>query len=251
MSGRGSKLDPDSGRGSTVGIEQVERAHERRLLRLGFDVHDGPLQDLAMLAEDLRLLRRQLTEVLPADVAPLMLGRVDDLDAQVAGLDAQLRRISASVQSGLIDDRPLHEGLAHMTETFAARTGVRPRLRVEGELDGLTDSQRLALLSIIGEALNNAREHGRATAVEVSVRGGPKELRAVICDDGAGFDVEETLMRSAREGRLGLVGLNERARLLGGSCEIDSRPGGPTKIVVILPRWRPHASEPAADGRGG
>jgi signal transduction histidine kinase len=46
-------------------------------------------------------------------------------------------------------------------------------------------------------------------------------------------------MRSAREGRLGLVGLNERARLLGGSCEISSRPGGPTEIAVTLPRWRP------------
>jgi signal transduction histidine kinase len=238
-----SKPDPEGEERPPVEIEQVERAYERRLLRLGFDVHDGPLQDLAMLAEDLRLLRRQLSEVLAPDLAPRMLGRLDDLDAQVSGLDAQLRRISASVQSGLIDDRPLHEGLADMIETFAARAGVRPRLQIEGELDGLTDSQRLALLSIVGEALNNAREHGRATAVEVTVRGGQKELRAVICDDGAGFDVEETLMRSAREGRLGLVGLNERARLLGGACEISSRPGGPTEIAVTLPRWRPSPHE--------
>jgi signal transduction histidine kinase len=238
-----SKPDPGRERPAVVEIEQVERAYERRLLRLGFDVHDGPLQDLAMLAEDLRLLRRQLGEVLAADVAPRMLGRLDDLDAQVSGLDAQLRRISASVQSGLSDDRPLHEGLADMAETFAARTGVRPRLQIEGELDGLTDSQRLALLNIVGEALNNAREHGRASTVEVAVRGGQQELCAVICDDGTGFDVEETLMRSAREGRLGLVGLNERARLLGGSCEISSRPGGPTEIAVTLPRWRPSPYE--------
>jgi signal transduction histidine kinase len=223
---------------STVGIEQVERAHERRLLRLGFDVHDGPLQDLAMLAEDLRLLRRQLSDVLPADMAPLVLGRFDDLDAQVSGLDEQLRRISASVQSGLVDDRPLKDGLAHMAEAFARRAGVRPRLRVEGELDELTDSQRLALLSIVGEALNNAREHSHASVVEVEVSGGRQELRAAVRDDGTGFDVEETLMRSAREGRLGLVGLNERARLLGGACEISSRPGGPTEIAVRLPRWR-------------
>jgi signal transduction histidine kinase len=242
---RGTRSKPGPGAEEerlTVGIEQVERAHERRLLRLGFDVHDGPLQDLAMLAEDLRLLRRQLSDVLPADMAPLVLGRLDDLDAQVSGLDEQLRRISASVQSGLVDDRPLKDGLAHMVEAFARRAGMRPLLRIEGDLDGLTDSQRLALLSIVGEALNNAREHSQASVVEVEVRGEPERLNAAVRDDGTGFDVEETLMRSAREGRLGLVGLNERARLLGGACEISSRPGGPTEIAVRLPRWRPSSA---------
>lgn len=244
MGGERSRRSSGAGTRSVEQVEQIQRAQERRLLRLAFDVHDGPLQDLAMLAEDLRLLREQLSEVLPADVAGLMLGRLDDLDAQVGGIDSQLRRISASVRSGLADDRPLHEGLTAMADAFATRTGVRPRLSVEGDLDGLTDSQRLALLSIVGEALNNAREHGRATAVQVTVSGGQRELRALVRDDGSGFDVEETLMRSAREGRLGLVGLNERARLLGGACDISSRPGGPTEIAVTLPRWRPE--QPAA-----
>jgi signal transduction histidine kinase len=62
-------------------------------------------------------------------------------------------------------------------------------------------------------------------------------IRAEISDDGCGFDTESTLVRAARAGRLGLVGMHERVRMLGGRTEIVSRPGGPTVISATLPRW--------------
>jgi hypothetical protein len=58
-----------------------------------------------------------------------------------------------------------------------------------------------------------------------------------VTDDGAGFNVERTLVRAARSGRLGLVGMAERVRLLGGVFDIDSAPGAGTTISVSLPRW--------------
>jgi signal transduction histidine kinase len=57
-----------------------------------------------------------------------------------------------------------------------------------------------------------------------------------VTDDGCGFDPETSLVRAARDGHLGLVGMYERVRLLGGRTQIDSRPGGPTVISVTLPR---------------
>src|SRR5436305_1211990 len=67
--------------------------------------------------------------------------------------------------------------------------------------------------------------------------------RATVADDGPGFDVEEALACAVRDGRVGLMGMMERVRLLGGTCEIESRPGGPTTISAFVPAWRP--PEPA------
>lgn len=220
----------------------LTEVYERRLARLGFDIHDGPLQDLTLLGEDVELLRRQLSDVLAQDVRAVMLGRLDDLDAQLVALESSLRRISTSLRSPLATEQSLAESLADMVRGFEARSAVEPVLRIDGDLDDLTDSQQMALLSIAREALNNVREHSEASEVEISLQGGPTSIELTVQDNGMGFDVEDTLVRAARGGHLGLVGVLERARLLGGSSRIESKPGRNTKISVTLPRWRP--SEP-------
>jgi NarL family two-component system sensor histidine kinase YdfH len=69
-------------------------------------------------------------------------------------------------------------------------------------------------------------------------------VEAKVVDNGLGFDLESTLMRAARDGRTGLLGMNERVRLLGGQCRVESRPGGPTVVWVTLERWLPLLAEP-------
>jgi signal transduction histidine kinase len=240
----GAILERDRLIGRNVTAERtLAQTHERRLTRLGFDIHDGPLQDLALLAEDVHLLRRQLTDVLSGDVRPIILGRLDDLDAQMVALDSDLRRISASLQSPLTGRQSIPEALDDLIRAFAARSSIEPVLSIDGNLENLTDSQQMALLSIVREALSNVREHSQASEVTVSVTGRPMSIELHIVDNGNGFDIEKTLVRAARDGRFGLVGLHERARLLGGSSHIDSKPGRPTTISVTLPRWRPVAPE--------
>jgi NarL family two-component system sensor histidine kinase YdfH len=68
-------------------------------------------------------------------------------------------------------------------------------------------------------------------------------VSAEVTDDGLGFDPETTLVRAAREGHLGLVGMHERVRMLGGRTRIESRRGGPTVISVSLPSWPSRAAE--------
>jgi signal transduction histidine kinase len=110
----------------------------------------------------------------------------------------------------------------------------------------LSASQQIALLNIIHEALTNTREHSDATEVEIVVSVDTDGVKAHIIDNGRGFDLEPTLIRAAREGRLGLVAMHERVRLLGGQCQIDSQPGGPTVISVALERWEPLVREAQA-----
>jgi two-component system NarL family sensor kinase len=214
-------------------------ASERKLTRLGFDLHDGPLQDLALLADDLRLFRDQLEGVVGDHEQKLVRGRVDDLEAQLVALETELRRLSNSVQAPVRLNQPFPQALRDVTEQFAARTGMQPRLRLTGDVGMLSTSQQIALLNIVQEALSNVREHSDARAVTVSVGMEAAGVSAQIVDDGQGFDVERTLVSAARGGRLGLVGMYERVRLLGGECRIESRAGGPTVISVTIPRWEP------------
>jgi signal transduction histidine kinase len=217
---------------------------ERLLARLGFDLHDGPIQDVAALAGDIHLFRRQLEGVLSSTGAPQgLVGRVDDLEARVVAVDRSLRQMVHSLESPTVARRPLDEALRGEIEAFQAQTEIPVELVLRGEFGDLTDSQRIAILRIVQESLTNIREHSDGTEVTVSVMCGPTELAAEISDNGRGFDVERTLVRAARSGRLGLVGMSERARLLGGRFDVRSRRGGPTTISVLLPAWRPATVE--------
>ncbi len=218
--------------------ESVVSSVERRLARVRFDLHDGPQQDVHLLAQDLRWFRDQLRPILAEDPnAGRLLGRVDDFEAQLVALDGDLRRISTSVESPFVHPGPLPERLRQITDAFAARTGFEPRTRLEGDVTELSESQQIALLALIREALSNVREHSKARKVTISISSRESGVKAEVTDDGVGFDPETTLVRAAREGHLGLVGMHERVRMLGGRTHIESRPGGPTVISVSLPSW--------------
>ena len=211
---------------------------ERRLKRLRFDLHDGPQQDVILLAEDLRLFRAQLgsvTQRLPSNFR--LLTGLDDLQARLVALAGDLRRISSAVESPTLYTGALPDAVAQATDDFTERTGIHPEIRMHGDFNPLTDSQQITLLALVREALNNIREHSDARHVSVSLTAGPAGAEVVITDDGRGFEPEEELVRAARGGHLGLVGMHERVRMLGGLTSIDSRPGGPTTISARIPPW--------------
>lgn len=221
------------------GPTDLAAAAERRLARMRFDLHDGPQQDVMLLAEDIRLLRSQLERVL--DDHPdrdRMLGRIDDLQARLVALDTDLRRLSAFVESPFGETESVPHALGEIAGEFAARAGIEPRLVLEGDFSGLSDSQQITLLNLIREALSNIREHAEAEHVSIRVAAGSEGIEAAITDDGRGFDPDATLVEATQGGHLGLVGMYERVALLGGRTVIDSRPGGPTVVSVSLPAWR-------------
>lgn len=218
-------------------------AAERRLARLGFDLHDGPIQDVLALGAEVRLFRDQLARVLgPHPDAGTVLGRVEDVMARLVALDHELREIVRALESPTVLRTPLPDLLRSEVEGLRDR-GVDVALEVSGAFDALTPSQAIVLLRVVQEALANVEEHAGAETARVAIAADRTQLRAEVTDDGAGFDVERTLVEAARRGRLGLVGMGERVRLLGGRLDVDSRPGGPTTIAVALPRWQPPGSE--------
>ena len=213
---------------------------ERRLVRVGFDLHDGPMQDIAVLAQDVRLFRAQLATILERNEHErIALGRVGDIEARLLALDRDLREIAASLQSPTVLRLPFTDALAEEVEGFGAEAQLEFELETSGDFGEMTSSQKIALLRVIQESLANVREHAGASHVSVRVHAGRARLTAEITDDGRGFEVERRLVQAAGAGRLGLVGMGERIRLLGGRFHVQSTPGGPTRVHASIPRWRP------------
>ncbi len=237
--GLGAMLERGELANRQMGPEQgLLAAVERRLARLRFDLHDGPQQDVHLLAMDLNLFREQLVPRIAEDPnRDRLVGRLDDLAAQLVALDGDLRRLATSVQSPFLAPGSLADALRQITEAFTARTAVEPQTRLAGDFSTLTDSQQITLLALVREALSNVREHSGAEEVTITIAAQVGGVEARVTDDGCGFDPESTLVRAAREGHLGLVGMHERVRMLGGETHIDSQPGGPTVISATLPWW--------------
>ena len=230
------------GRGGERERRLVE-AGERRLARVAFDIHDGPLQTVASLGLELGLLG---TEPRVLD-DPGLASRLADLHGRIAALEGELRELTQTLEPTTIARRPLDATLADHVGAFGARHRVTTGFTAQGDLTGLTPSQRIALARVVHEALTNARDHGGANEIHVELRAGPRGVHASVVDDGCGFDVGRTLPAAARKGRLGLVGMSERIRLLGGRLDVESGAGG-TTITASLPWWRPVADASARPG---
>jgi signal transduction histidine kinase len=225
-------------------------ASERRLGRLAFDLHDGALQHIAAFGADLFLVRRQLTELLPAENEALGIARINDLEARIWELDRVLRELAHSLEPGSLVRRPLPRVIADEAAAFTERTGIQVQQRIQGDFTGMTVSQKIALIRVVQEALTNIREHANAAQVRIMITARRGRVDAQVEDDGVGFHVARTLIDGAQRGRLGLVGSSERVRLLGGRFDVRSEPGGPTRVSLSLPRWRPIGVEQAGDDTG-
>jgi signal transduction histidine kinase len=223
----------------------VQREHdlvaagERRLLRLGFDLHDGPLQEIVALAEELRSASSQISAVVPDDFRQRVRGRFNDVHARLGALDESLRQIAHSIRSTTAVARPVAEAVELELRALQNATGIDVGLRVEGDLGELSDSQKIVLFRVVQEALSNVRKHSEAGRVSVVLRSARTFVELTVTDDGCGFDP-----RGLDTERLGLAGISERVRLLGGAVGIETSPGAGTIVRATLPQWRP--STPAA-----
>jgi signal transduction histidine kinase len=206
---------------------------ERRLVRLGFDLHDGPLQEIVAFAEDLRIARSHIEPLLGEVDRNRAAGCFDDLGARLASLDRDLRQLAHSVRSTTALERPLEEALRGEVDALT-RYGIETNLDVSTLPRDLTDSQKIVIYRVVQEALNNVRKHSEARTAHVGVRTTRRLIEVVVSDDGRGIDG-----RIRRQSdRLGLAGMHERVRLLGGVVTVGDGPSGGTLVFVTLPRWR-------------
>jgi signal transduction histidine kinase len=142
----------------------------------------------------------------------------------------------------VFDDHGLVAALEWLTDGLLEDYGIVARVHVAAPLPQQTPEAQLLLFRIAQEALRNVGRHSGATQASVSLRGGRRQITMSVTDDGRGFSLTRPLSELAQTGKLGLLGMDERARLLGGSLEIRSLPGRGTTITVELPDNGPRLS---------
>jgi len=142
-----------------------------------------------------------------------------------------VRSISEGLRPGALDHLGLSDTLAQNVARFEARYGITAKLSMRGSEHPLDRSTEIGIYRIFQEALTNVARHSKATEVTVDLDWGSVALRLCIADNGLGFDTET----KHHEGHLGLLGMQERARELGGDVKFDKSPRSGACITLTVP----------------
>src|SRR5436305_7310385 len=200
----------------------VLRAQEEERRRLARDLHDEVNQALTAI-----LLR---LEALSHAAPPELNGEVTELKKLVNQAMEELLQLARQLRPSARDDHGLFSAIVGHARRFSAETGIKTDVRTHGDQVTLETNQEIAIYRIAQEALNNVAQHSGADRVEIDLaaeRSGGVQLR--VQDEGHGFDT------SHQNGGLGLGGMAERARLVGGRLDIQSGPGQGTALSLEVP----------------
>lgn len=215
-------------------IGVITQAQEEERRRLARELHDETLQALIALQQRVLLLRQHLHGDPDAQRA------LNELQSLLERTMRELRRTTHNLRPLYLEDL----GLVPALETLAREIQNRhPDLQVEvlvqGPVARLEPEQELALYRIAQEALQNIVRHAQATWAQVRLVFGPRQVRLEVQDNGRGFRVPESPAEFAPQGHYGLLGMYERAELIGARLTLHSEPGQGTRVVLTLPRPSP------------
>jgi len=204
--------------GHVVSAQEDERRHIAR------ELHDDTAQSLASLLVGLRSLE-DANSVVEARAA------AHDLRAVTAKALEDVQRIARGLRPSVLDDLGLSEALARMAADATRSNGIAVKVNAICTRPRLPDAVETALYRIAQEALSNAQKHGAARSLSILLTETPSRVQLIIEDDGRGFDVQQR----PPAGHFGLVGMQERAALLGGTVSLESRMGYGTTVHVSIP----------------
>jgi two-component system sensor histidine kinase UhpB len=200
----------------------VLRAQEEERRRLAYDLHDEVNQALTAI-----LLRLQ---ALSHDAPPEMVEELSELKRLVNQAMGELLQLARQLRPSALDDHGLLPAIESQVRRFSQQTGIETDLETDGAASALAPDQEIAVYRIAQEALANIARHADASRVEVALASSGHGVSLTVRDDGRGFE----LNGGSRRG-LGLDGMAERARLVGGDLTIDSSPGGGTALKLRVP----------------
>lgn len=205
--------------------ERIEQMREAERTRIARELHDELGQLLTGIKLDFSAALRRLRELrTPGDVVDRLQSAVGQIDIAIA----MVRRISTDLRPAALDHRDLGSAIEDEARRVAARSGLRVRVATRVD-DSIAPELATAAFRIFQEALTNAVRHANASAIAARVTIWRGRLLLFLRDDGIGLDERPA------DGHLGLLGMQERARSVGGALQIRSRQGRGTLVSCVLP----------------
>jgi two-component system sensor histidine kinase UhpB len=203
------------------GGRMVLRAQEEERRRLARDLHDEVNQALTAILLRLEALNQAAPPELGEELA--------ELKRLVNQAMEELLQLARQLRPTALDDHGLVSAIKSQLRRFETQTGIEADLETRGEPQELETDRAIAVYRIVQEALANVARHAGAQRVQVELETNGSGILLTVRDDGRGFEPD------AQSDGLGLDGMAERARLVGGDLGIDSRPGGGTTLTLEVP----------------
>lgn len=203
-------------------VQEQERRHLAR------DLHDEIGQALTAVKMNLQTLQRGSDAAQPAPPLSDSLNILDHIMQHVRDLSLDLR-------PSLLDDLGLVSAVRWYVSRQAERAGWQAQVLAEDSLSHLPPDMAVACYRIVQEAVTNAMRHASARHVRVTLHKDDRQLDIIVRDDGVGFNVMQAHQRAAHGQSLGLLGMEERIRLLEGRLDVRSGPGQGTEIMATIP----------------
>ena len=202
----------------------MEGVREEERKRIAMEIHDELGQLLTALKMDVSLLKMRLLNDAEA------VKKADDMRELVEGTIWMVRNVASHLRPAALNFG-IASALEWLVADFNRRNAIPCALRIEGSEPELPDAYATAAFRIVQASLTNVARHAKATRVDVALISTGTKLELQVRDDGRGFNQEA----AHRKFSYGLLGMNERARLIGGSLTIDSAPGAGTTVSIHIP----------------
>ncbi len=212
-------------------LKQVLMAQEEERKRISRELHDDASQSLLLLIHRLDAIISEPGDKLPK----LVLDRLTQLHSVSLEIFDGLRRYAQELRPAILDHMGLAAALGWMAENITGERGIKVSVEVVGAERDLSPETKLVLFRIAQEALTNVKKHSEASKASVKLEYGIDKITMTVADNGKGFELPRRLGDLASTGMLGLAGMDERARLLGGMLWVQSNLGEGTTVTVELP----------------
>jgi PAS domain S-box-containing protein len=207
---------------SVTSAREAERADVAR------ELHDELGQTLTGLKLE---LTRTVRDLMRRGLEPQMIDRMQSMVGSIEVATETVRRLASTLRPPALDHLGLGAAIELEAAAIARRTGVRCRIAGSVGEAALTSEQTTAMFRIVQEALTNVVRHANASAVKISMRQTTRSTSLTIADNGRGINPEAL----ADPVSIGLLGMRERAQLIGARLSISGRPGKGTSVVVTVP----------------
>jgi len=211
-------------------LSQIGKAQEEERKRISRELHDETIQALVVLSRQLDALASS-----PKGMSKGNSLLLEELRQQTNDIMEGVRRLSQDLRPPTLDRLGLVPALEWLASDVAEYSGIATKINVLGTERRLPEEVELVLFRISQEALRNVWRHSQATSAEVTVEFNEDKTRLTVSDNGKGFDPPSSVGDLARDGKLGLAGMEERAQLLGGSMTLKSEPGKGTTVTTEVP----------------
>lgn len=212
-------------------LSQVFKAQEEERKRIARELHDDTIQTLLVIANRVQ----SLLNCLSSEVAHNVKEEGKSIRNSILDLKEDVRRLSIDLRPGVLDNLGLLPALGWLTDRINQQGTINARIIVNGDNWQFSPDIGVIVFRFVQEALNNARQHSEANEVLVKLESGSSTVRIVVEDNGKGFFLPKTMNELTTKDAWGIIGMQERARLLGGTFNICSHPGKGTLVTIEFP----------------